>query len=412
MTVETCPPYVAGVRVIRADGQPSYGTGLLVGDRHIVTCLHVVHPAFTPSDPRFERSGIDTSLPSVFEASDGMADITVSVGVNGTQRRNWRPASVIAEERSVDLVILEVERPVRGIVAPVATRTAQRDEEPLTYRANGRDIAPTRLPPLTNTSQFFQKGSDTYSAIIQHDHAALEGNSGAPVILRRNTGDFLLGIVLLGGLGRPTGVMATAFAVEKFIATRNLKLPEPAQDDSAPEIPGVAPFLDLPRSGGSPLRFRPQRRDEDGEVFFRAVRPLDAASALTFLNGPTRTGHATIPAHVKSEQDVATILSTLQKRVATRLRLPLLDELQDLRRRHGQSGAPAPQGLPLALDRFDHPGGPAIFAEWVEDRAGARALAVFAGEKATPVSAEDVPNFSFADAPFLRFGLQPILVLE
>ncbi|QTL03129.1 trypsin-like peptidase domain-containing protein [Aquabacter sp. L1I39] len=363
------PPYVAAVMNVDASEPGGHGSGILVGEQHVLTCLHVILFGQGVGD----RLSLSEALPS-FRATFG--DLPVSVHLFGAGERPRR-ATCVAEDRHLDLALLKLDEPVFGVAPPLEA------VEPLAGMQWAFFCGFERAPDLRFAYTLRQidpmLGTLAVGTRRTGDHAfgVPAGYSGGAVFCEREGQPVFVGLADMGGIATAAGHYAAADAVRRFLREKlghhwADTLPVTAGARRA-RIAGL-----LSRVAGG-VDVAPEFHLLPGEGVFLAVHPLTAASADQALGRSVRPGGDRLVAHVPDPEALGRLLHFARQRTGLPIRLPSLAAFGAL----CASGPPVRiVGRPPVLGDLWHADGlrapPEVCAVWVEAD-GAPCVAVFEG---------------------------------
>ena len=253
-----------------------FGSAFLVGDRHLITCSHVVFSA--PDDIRRSRAGraalfhpeLNARIPRGHDCAEALL-------ADGVSRR----AQFVRASEKEDLALLELDRPAFFAASPPLRmdfpdhdKTA---ETPLIALGGG---------VLDDSGAFCLEATDLDYAVrpssayageqppITLLNAPVEGMSGGPVICRqRDAPDVVAGVTMMGGEAAAHSKMIPAAAVRELLRWARLDtLIDAAGASAAPE--GYRNSFSV-NCNGAALEFVNVGLSSGGGQLYMAQRPLD-----------------------------------------------------------------------------------------------------------------------------------------
>lgn len=355
-------PWVARVRVEwRESGteriQSVRGTAILVDERHLLTCFHVVHPQASPYLEEGERL--------VTLESRGAERLCIEVDVG---RETHATAHILAEDDRFDMALLRLSSdPLLGLAAPLAPCRLPHESRPVWIAGFLGDpdyvftVTRLDLDPSQTTSAKGRSRNGT------HHFGVEAGYSGGPILADLDGYPVFVGMVELGGKGSPTGTYVAADTVRDFLA-RNHITPRAAEGSTALDQwcrqEGLAsriacPLPDLladhrllPTEQGSPL-------------VYHATHPITSAA----VRANARPADTRLAAHLPDPTAIAPLLERMRRETTLPVRLPTEKEFRHLCERG--STAARVIGRPTTIDDYrdgsdELRAPPDTSAEWVE----------------------------------------------
>lgn len=312
-------PYMAAVMDGEASADGGHGSGLLVDERHVLTCLHVILFGQGQGD----RLALGDALPS-FRAACG--DLPLSVHLFGPDARPRR-AICVAEERHLDLALLRLEEPVFGVAPPLEAVEPLAGTQWAVFcgfeRTPGLRFAPClrQIDPMLGTL------ADGHRRTGDHAFGVPAGYSGGPIFCEREGQPVFVGLADMGGLATAAGHYVAADAVRRFLRDR---LGQGLGQDWACALPDTngarrARIAGLQGQVHGGVDVAPTFHLVPQEGMFLAVHPLTAANAARALGLPPRPGGERLPAHVPDAGKLPRLLHFARQRTGLPLRLPTPD---------------------------------------------------------------------------------------
>lgn len=291
-------PVELAVRVEPGAGS-TFGSGILIGQYHVLTCAHVIDPDYSRADyadPDADPGALvninDRPLNNA-ELRSRMAgrfvEVTAYDGIN-------RKASLVAVHQHQDLVLLRLSEPVRHAVRLPELQTDYDATKASTatglgFRRTQLNAYSLRSQSLTLTSSdsaTFKSRSETL------DGQASEGMSGGPVMMEFSGSRLkIIAMLTMGGSTQATCGVIRADTLRAFMETHLGKDAFAPQADAAH---GLAPaFRTLPGKAQTAVRWLPlpkAKRDDNGYGYdrmrFIASRPLTFADIDAVSGYPVR----------------------------------------------------------------------------------------------------------------------------
>jgi len=354
----------------RVETHDSFGSGLQVDERHVLTCAHVL----CADGPETYYNGDPASARNVMGRS-----ATVHFG------QSQVGATVKVQHATLDLALLELASPRHGVVAPLTLRDdyAGGEAQILGIARNERGF--TSLVQTIADLRMVGSFVDGELTHIKHHFGPMEGASGGGVFAAHDGALIFLGLAYLGGERASIGGIIGAPAVVSFL-NQHCRLGEVRRTRCTPhelhlQSLGLAPSYEFKTADGPlSLPFVPLApRTETGapRASFLMRRAVSAREARLGSSGPIMPGHDRLPARVARIEDAEAAVSRLSTAIAWPLRLPAMQELEaawDLANVAQLSRVP--EGRPVALRDFDsNPCGfdvpPVGLAEWIRGKNGA-----------------------------------------
>lgn len=391
-------PYVAAVRDGDASEEGGHGSGVLVDENHVLTCLHVILFGDGAGEGEGERLSLTDALPS-FRANCG--DLPVTVQLFGPDA-SPRLATCVAEDRHLDLALLKLEAPVFGVAPPLEA------VEPMAGNQWAVFCGFERTPTLRFASTLRQIDpqlgtmADGHRRTGDHAFGVPAGYSGGPIFCEREGQPVFVGLADMGGLATAAGHYVAADGVRRFLRDRLGK----AWDDTLPETASarVARIAGLHSQVAGGVDVAHVFHLLPGAGVFLAAHPLPAASAAPALGLTARPGGERLPAHVPDPDMLPRLLHFARQRTGLPVRLPTLEAFAAL------CACATPVrvlGRPAVLADLWHTGGlrapPETCGVWVEAD-GATCVAVFEGGRV--IRHRDAAS-ALAGAPHRRIVLIP-----
>lgn len=388
-------PYMAAVMDDDASADGGHGSGLLVDERHVLTCLHVILFGQGMGD----RLALGDALPS-FRATCGDLPLTVHLfGPDAQPRR----ATCIAEERHLDLALLRLEEPVFGVAPPLEAVAPLAGTQWAFFCGFERTpelrfaLTPRKIDPMLGTL------ADGHRRTGDHAFGAPAGYSGGPIFCEREGQPVFIGLADMGGLATAAGHYVAADAVRRFLRDRLGQ----HWADALPATNGArrARIAGLQGQVNGGVDVAPTFHLVPREGSFLAVHPLSAASAARALGLQVRPGGERLPAHVPDPASLPCLLHFAGQRTGLPVRLPTLEAFAAL----CESAPPARiVGRPAVLDDlWDAQKGlrapPEACGVWVEGGEGPFIAVLSDGR----VTRHDSVASALAGAPHRRIMLLP-----
>lgn len=210
----------------RSNRELSFGTGIVVGPRHVVTAGHVV--------------------------GKSARDVRTVVFTHDWERESEISATILARHPVLDLALLEISEPINCKPLPWVRGNPGRHEFPsgvyfcaygFPAESGGQSLCCQRLADK-NPSFGFEIGTGKMVR-VQLEKGLPHGYSGGPVMLHVRAQEACFGLARLGGGGAATSVIIPADEVLPFLAEQNLSVEAFAASDF---IAGAINQIPTPRT--------------------------------------------------------------------------------------------------------------------------------------------------------------------
>lgn len=397
------PPYVAAIRV-SCGSRRQTGSGVLVDPHHVVTCVHVLADIDPNNAEAPPRRSFDEAVASGWSANMAGTVIAVSAGLDRFATTSWRRARYFAEDRTNDVALLRLERPIHGVAPPLIHANRRPGEHRLAFGHQNDGIDRVELRIASDAVRYGERSQAPSS--ITHDLGLSAGYSGGPLVAVDEHGrHWLDGISAMGGNTSPIGVAAGMGPVMALLAEHMSWRPADVEDPRTDPPPaGVAPRFALPLGGFEAMEFR------WSGAFFRASLPISAACHRRLRGESERVGGDRLAAHLADAAAAKDCLALLESASGARLRLPTVAELAHLADADAQS-APQPFAgnlptLAAFVARVGSLASPPGTAEWATDRGEVRC--VVRRQVGGLVSPLDQFLREEGRQPHLRLALRPL----
>lgn len=294
------PPMEALVRIVTKD-PVDFGSGILIGREHVLTCIHVIDAEYQIQDGLKEKvrsTNSNEGFQHNREAENHAQGKEFSVITFDGQSRG---ASLMAVHEHLDLALLRLAKPVNHpvIIPKLQTdfRATTRDEVVgLGFHRVGENHHTIRRERL----ELKVSDSETLSARTSVlEGQAIEGMSGGPAIMaRKDKGLHLIGILRMGGSG--TGGCSVIRAdflaefLEQHLGDQIADLQAESDCGLRPDLPGHH----LPRLHWLRLKHTPSERESRQPEFARFI----ASRPLTFAD-IDRLNHHQVQGNAKIERE-------------------------------------------------------------------------------------------------------------
>jgi hypothetical protein len=349
----------------------SHGSGVQVDSRHVVTCAHVVYAA---GPQKYYEESTPDQRPDVKGQS-------AHVRFNGFEST----AAVIAQHKSLDLVILRLERPRPGVAPPFAASTTQATSAASrrsieAYALGARREAGGLISLLSpfDVSELPSSAGETFTH-VKHHFGAPQGTSGGGVFAAEGATLSFLGIAYFGGEFANTGGFIPGDTVLDFLE-EELGLqwglfPSSEHGRKLWRL-GVAPTCELKAADpGLTLTFAAIVDDAAGALprtSFLSRRVISAREMRMGSDIKPLPGHWRLPAWAATIERADAAIGRFERILNSRFRLPTPRELEVAWR---GDVSRIPKGRPLVLSDFrrnelgiDVP--PLGAVEWARDPKG------------------------------------------